>query len=356
VSGRLSIHEIRVPFRVPLATADDTIVERSSVLIMVEVDGVVGWGEAPAFPSGRFGTAAAAFEELAAPSQWGPSGPTTPIARAGFEAAVADQAARTSGIPLFQWLGGSGTPVIARHPIGRIEVEQVEEHALAIEAHGITAVKVKVGPGRDIEPIRALRDARPDLDIGVDANAAYSDPRDPVFTALDRCGVSFIEQPFARGDLAAHRILRSITAMQVCLDESIESESDVAEVLAAEATDELAIKLNRHGLNGFQRMIRIAADNGIGVRIGGTFDTAVGRLHLLAAAGLPGIVDAAVGPPSAYLASDVAEYPVLHNGTVTASTGAGIGVDPSHGAIEALQVRALTVDLPTDTPPATARW
>ena len=264
--------------------------------------------------------------------------------------------ARSSGVPLFQWLGGSGAPVIARHPIGLIDVDQVEDHARSVEVHGITAVKVKIGPGRDIEPIRALREAQPDLDIGVDANAAYSDPHDPVFAALDQCGVSFIEQPFARDDLAAHRTLRGTTAMQVCLDESIESESDVVEVLAAEATDELSIKLNRHGLNGFRRMIKIAADNGIGVRIGGTFDTAVGRLHLVAAAGLPGIVDAAVGPPSAYLASDVAEFPVLLSGTVTPSTGAGIGINPSQDAITELEVRALTVDLPTNTLPVTARW
>jgi L-alanine-DL-glutamate epimerase-like enolase superfamily enzyme len=140
--------------------------------------------------------------------------------------------------------------------------------------------------------------------------------------------------------------------MAVCLDETIESESDVIEVLATDSADELSLKLNRHGLIAFQRMLKIAADNGIGVRIGGTFDTAVGRLHLLAAAGLANVVDAAVGPPSGYLASDIATYPTMSMGSVTPLPDPGIGVDPSPEALAELGLRSMSVDVTVDSLPS----
>lgn len=346
MSERLTLVEVEVPFRRPLQTVAGSIEARRSVLVGSEADGVTGWGEAPAFPSGRFGTAAEALSDLADPVGWSQGLPTVPIARAALEAARADAAARHAGVPLYEWLGGDGRAVAARHPIGLLDTERVAEEVAWLEAHGIIAVKLKIAPGRDTAPVTALRRALPEIDIGVDANGSYREPSDPVFAALSAAGVSFIEQPFPGDDLEAHRALRAATTMSVCLDEAITSPAAATRVLAAGAADVLSVKLNRHGLGGLQQIGAAAREHGVGVRIGGTFDTSIGRLHLLAVAGLPGVVDAAVGPPSAYLAVDVAPYVPVTDGRVAPAVVPGIGVDPLDEAVHAVELDRVAVEVP----------
>ena len=342
---RLTLVEIEVAFRRPLATAAGVLSTRRSVLVGIETPGAIGWGEAPAFPSGRFGSADEAFVDLAEPARWIDGTPTVPIARAALEAARADAAAREAGLTLHDWLGASGAPVAARHPIGLLDPAGVENEAVWLETHDLSAVKVKIAPGHDLLPVAGLRAALPALDIGVDANAGYRDPDDPVFTGLAEAGVSFIEQPFPPGDLISHRLLRERLDVAVCLDESIGSTEDAAAALAAEAADQVAIKLNRHGLSRLQEMLTMARTHDVGVRIGGTFDTSIGRRHVLAASGLPGVVDAAAGPPAAYLADDVAEYPSVVTGLVTPSDTDGLGTEPHDGALARLELRRTTVKI-----------
>lgn len=341
----LTLIEIEVAFRRPLATATGTFATRRSILVGIETKGTTGWGEAPAFPSGRFGSADEAFADLAEPAGWTDRGPTVPIARAALEAARADTDARGAGRPLHNWIGASGAPMAARHPIGLLDPARVEKEAEWLSAHGITAVKVKISPGRDVGPVASLRAALPALDIGVDANASYRDPDDPVFARLAEAGVSFIEQPFPPGDLSSHRLLRERLDVAVCLDESIRSPQDAAVAIAAEAADQVAIKLNRHGLARLEEILALARAHEVGVRIGGTFDTSIGRRHLLAASGLPGVVDAAVGPPAAYLVDDVADYPAVVAGLVAPSDTDGLGTKPHAGALARLELRRITVEI-----------
>jgi len=345
VSERLTLVEIEVEFRRPFATVAGTFPTRRSVLVRIEDAGLIGWGEAPAFPSGRFGSANEAFADLAAPAGWSQGEPTVPIARAAVQAARADASARRAGRPLHHWLGASGAPVTARHPIGLLDPNLAEQEAAWLDTHNITAVKVKIAPGHDLEPVAKLRAALPTLDIGVDANGSYRDPSDPVFSGLAELDVSFIEQPLAPGDLASHRLLRDKLALPVCLDESISSVNDVAAVLEVGAADQLAIKLNRHGLTDLKEILRMARRHDVGVRIGGTFDTSIGRRHLLAAAGLPGVVGAAVGPPAAYLADDVADYPAVAAGSVAPTDAAGLGTKPDAGALQRLELRRTTIEI-----------
>ena len=342
---RLTLVEIEVAFRRPLATVAGTFATRRSVLVGTERSGETGWGEAPAFPSGRFGSADEAFTDLAEPATWAEGSPSIPIARAALEAARADADARGANRGLPDWLGASGTPMAARHPIGLLDPARAEQEAVWLESHGLTAVKVKIAPGHDLRPVASLRAALPALDIGVDANAGYRDPADPVFAGLAALGVSFIEQPFPPDDLSSHRRLRERINVAVCLDESIGSTQDMTAALAAEAADQVAVKLNRHGLTRLGEMLTLARNHRVGVRIGGTFDTSIGRRHLLAASGLPGVVDAAVGPPAAYLVDDVADYPAIVAGLVTPPDTEGLGAEPDAAALANLELRRTTVEI-----------
>lgn len=345
MSERLRLWEIEVPFRRPLRTGAGEFTVRHSVIVAVHRDGTVGWSEAPGFPSGRFGTAADAFDDLADPTGWVGDFPNVPIASAALQGARADALARAVHVPLHRHLGSDGAPVVARHPIGLQGIDDVEREATWLRTHGIVAVKVKIAPGNDVEPIEALRRAAPTLDIGVDANGTYTEPDDPALTALDALDVSFVEQPFAPEDLEAHAALRRRVRMAVCLDESISNIASVRQAIAADAADQIAVKLNRLGLQAFEAIRWLCAPTGIGVQLGGTFDTSIGRRHLLAAAGLAGVVDAAVGPPAAYLVSELAPYPPLRDGMVTPDDAPGIGIEPDTGALDDMALRSTIVGI-----------
>lgn len=343
MTTRLHLWEIEVRFRRPLRTARGAFDGRRSVIVAITDGELTGWAEAPAFPSGRFGTAEDAFDDLADPARWVGDSPNVPIASAALQGARADLTARSVHVPLHHHLGASGQAVVARHPMGVGAIGDADISWL--RTHGIAAVKVKIAPGSDLGPVRDLRAALPGLDIGVDANGSFSDPADPVFAALDALGVSFVEQPFPADDLASHGALRERVEMAVCLDESVSNLADVRTVIAAGAADQIALKLNRFGLDVLTAARRLCGEADVGIQLGGTFDTAIGRRHLLAAAGLPGIVDAAVGPPLAYLAADVASYPTLVEGRVRPDPAPGIGIDPDRATLDGLALRTAVIDL-----------
>lgn len=335
----VSLYEIRVPFRDPLVTGDGTHTDRRSILVRVSDGTHAGWGEAAAFPSGRFGTADEAWDALQALEPNTVS--AVPIASAAMQAARADLEARRAGVPLHRFLGGRRRTVAARHTVGLVDdLRSVLRRLEGLVDEGVRNIKVKVTPGADIEPVLGLRAAFPQLDIAVDANGSYDDPNDIAFDALDHLGVSVIDQPFPADALDAHAALRRRPlAMRVCLDESIASVASAVTAMAAHAADIVSVKVGRMGLKASRAILASARATGTGFKVGGTFDTAVGRRHLLAFATLAGVTDAEVAPPSGYLAADVAEYPPLEDGTVTPDDAPGIGVEPEMERVEELLVR-----------------
>jgi o-succinylbenzoate synthase len=338
----VTLHEIRVPFRRPLVTKEATYTERRSVLVGIGSDGLTGWGEAAAFPSGRWGTADDAWDSIL---EMEPGHlPAVPIASAAVQAARADLAARRAGVPLHTHLGGRRRPVNARHTLGlSLDPRELVDRVDELVADGIRAVKVKITPGLDVEPTLALRAAHLVLDIGVDANGSYDDPEDIVFDALDHLGVSTIDQPFPAEELEAHAALRRRVEMNVCLDETIVSVASAVAAIAAHAADVVSVKVGRLGLTATAAILASARTTGTGFKVGGTFDTSIGRRHLLAVATHGGVTDAEISPPSGYLAADVADYPPLVDGAVTPDEGAGIGVDPDPDRLAELEVRRTVV-------------
>lgn len=341
---RLTLVEVALRFREPLGTADGEYEERRSILVGIDRDGVTGWGEAPSFPSGRWGTAEAAWDALVDPEVAAGGLPTPPIAAAAVQAARVDAEARLDGIPLHHHLGGITRPVTARHTLGLFDhPDDLVDRVAGLVRQGIASFKVKVRPGWDVDYVAAVRRAFPRIDLSVDANGSYHDPGDTVFDAFAESRVDLVEQPFRADDLDAHVALRERRTVPVCVDETIRSVADARHVIAAGAADVISVKANRLGLAATMQILALAAGSGVGIKVGGTFDTAIGRRHLLAIATLDGVVDAEVSPPEGYLESDVAAYPPLIAGTVTPEAHPGIGVDPDPDLVELVEVRRETI-------------
>ena len=99
---------------------------------------------------------------------WGTGGHE--MAKAALEMAVWELAARREDVPLYQLLGGRGGEIAAGVSVGlQAEDTAVVEQVAAEVAAGYRRIKLKIKPGWDIEPLRAVREAFPTLRVGVDA-------------------------------------------------------------------------------------------------------------------------------------------------------------------------------------------
>jgi L-Ala-D/L-Glu epimerase len=108
------------------------------------------------------------------------------------------------------------------------------------------AIKLKLTgePDLDIERVRAVRAARPDVWLGVDANQGYSSATlERLLPVLVETRVSLLEQPFARGREAELEGVDHI--IPIAADESVQSLSEVEGLTGR--FDVVNIKLDKCG-------------------------------------------------------------------------------------------------------------
>lgn len=328
-------------FRValPLVHQFQTSSHRKSTLehILVRItdtDGGTGWGEI-ASPSDPYycpettDTGWLMLERYLAPALLGadwshPSEATSLLdrvrgnnfAKAGIDIAAWDLHARTQGSSVADLLGGSQQNVEAGVSLG-IEptiddlLQQVEHHV----SQGYRRVKLKIAPGWDIEPVRAVRAAWPQVPLQVDANGVYRETPEHTATmsALDETGLLMIEQPYRPGALAAHARLQRELRTPICLDESIEDLDQLDSALVLQACRIVNIKVSRMGgLSAAAAAARLAADHEIAVWCGGMHEFGVGRAANVAlAAGAQFSLPSDVSGSDKYYSQDITTEPIV---------------------------------------------
>jgi D-galactarolactone cycloisomerase len=114
------------------------------------------------------------------------SRPQIMAALAGIDIALWDLKGKLQGLPVYRLLGGADPRIPAYAsggyygPDGEPAIDQLVEEMATYTAQGYRAVKMKVGGQPidvDVERVRSVREAvGPDVDIMLDANAAYDVP------------------------------------------------------------------------------------------------------------------------------------------------------------------------------------
>ena len=213
------------------------------------------------------------------------------FARAGLDMACWDLFAQAHGRPLARQLSEQA----ADHVVAGVSLGiEPDLDALLAQVHGHLAegyrrVKLKIRPGWDLEPARAVRSTYPDLALQVDANGAYASADMDVLFPLDELNLLMIEQPFAPDDFLGSRDLSRRMNTPVCLDESITSPWALRTALALEACSIVNVKVSRLGGVGPAKEVHdICVDGGIPVWCGGMHEFGIGRAANLAVASLPG--------------------------------------------------------------------
>jgi o-succinylbenzoate synthase len=262
----IRLHWIRIALHEPFRISNGEVSERDAILIELVADGATGWGEAAPMPGGFYSDdtpestwdflrrrLVPSFLECALfdgkrLSAWLQEFEGEPFAKAGLEGAVWDLAANVEAKPLWQVLGGSNRPIESGAAIGLMPTtEELLERVQKFLGEGYRRIKIKIEPGRDVEPVRAIRGRFGDVPLMVDANASYTLEQTWIFEELDRFGLMMIEQPLAREAIAEHAELQKRLRTPICLDESAESISAIEEIIRAGSGRLLNIKVQRMG-------------------------------------------------------------------------------------------------------------
>lgn len=331
---RIEAFRVSLPLVHQFQTSSHAKTHLEHILVRVtDAEGAVGWGEI-ASPSGPFyspetvDTCWLMLERYLIPAVLGAdwSHPREvpglwakvrghEFAKAGLDMAAWVLWSRATGVSLAAALGGTRETVTAGVSLG-IEptiddlLAQVAEHDEA----GYPRIKLKIAPGWDVEPVKAVRAAFGHLQVHVDANGVYTESpkHTAVFDALDDQGLVMVEQPYSPRALAAHARLQARLATAVCLDESVVTLDDLDTALALKAGRVLNIKVSRMGgLTSAVEAHERASAAGMDVWCGGMHEFGIGRAANVALSSLPGFtLPSDVSGSDKYYREDVVTPPI----------------------------------------------
>jgi O-succinylbenzoate synthase len=341
---------ITMPLLAPFRTSFGTVTSREVLLVRAVTEDAEGWGECvamsdPLYSSEYTEAAAGVLRDHLIPAlaAAAPAGATAVapalapfkghrMAKAALETAVLDAELRAEGRSFGRELGAVRDRVPCGVSVGIME--SIPELLDAIEgylAEGYVRIKLKIEPGWDIEPVRAVREGFGDaVLLQADANTAYSLSDARHLARLDPFDLLLIEQPLDEEDVLGHADLARQIRTPVCLDESITSAASAAAAIRLGACQIVNIKPGRVG--GYleaRRIHDVCAAHGVPVWCGGMLETGLGRAANVALAALPGFT--LPGDTSAsgrYYAADITEPFVLEDGHLPVPTGPGLGVTP----------------------------
>ncbi|WP_309571323.1 o-succinylbenzoate synthase [Deinococcus sp.] len=260
------------------------------------------------------------------------------MARSMVEMAAWDLWARMLNVPLGTLLGGRKDSVevgvsLGIQPDEAATVDVVRRHV----EQGYRRIKLKIKPGWDVQPVRAVREAFPDIRLTVDANSAYTLADTGRLRALDDFGLTYIEQPLAWDDLVDHATLQGRLGTPLCLDESVASAADARKGLALDAGRVINVKVARVGGHAEARKVHdIAQAFGVPVWCGGMLESGVGRAHNVHLSTLPNFkLPGDTSSASRYWETDVINEPLeAHDGVMPVPAGPGIGVTLNREFVE----------------------
>ncbi|GGB28967.1 o-succinylbenzoate synthase [Flexivirga endophytica] len=354
----IELRRVGMPLVAPFRTSFGVQHERDVLLVRVVTDQAEGWGECvamgdPLYSPEYVDAAADVLRRFLIPALGDADRLTADrvghvlhgfkghrMAKCALEAAVLDAELRAEGRPLARELGAVRDSVPCGVSVGIMD--SVPELLDAVSGYidaGYVRIKLKIEPGWDVEPVRAVRERFGDeLLLQVDANTAYTLADAGQLARLDPFDLLLIEQPLDEEDVLGHAQLAKLVTTPICLDESITSAATAAAAISLGACRIVNIKPGRVG--GYleaRRIHDVCMAHGIAVWCGGMLETGIGRAANVALAALPGFT--LPGDTSAsdrYFSTDITEPFVLDAGYLTVPTGPGLGVAPLSDQLDAV--------------------
>ncbi|HKS96877.1 MAG TPA: o-succinylbenzoate synthase, partial [Terriglobia bacterium] len=359
---RIEIREIRLPLVHFFETSFGRTTERRIVLVRVEADGVVGWGEVTAGEEPFYShetpeTAWHILRDFLVPwtlgREWSAASEVAPrfrairghnMAKAALENALWDIEAQQKRLPLARLIGGTLDEIPCGVSIGiQNSVEELLEKIARELAAGYQRIKVKIKPGWDADVLAQVRRRFPDIALMADANSAYTLDDLAHLKSFDRFKLMMIEQPLGWEDIVDHARLQREIETPICLDESIHSAEDARKAIELGACRIINVKLGRVG--GFTAACAVhdfCRARHVPVWCGGMLESGIGRAHNIAMSALPGFtLPGDVSASRRYWTQDIIDPEVIVSpqGTIRVPQAPGLGFAPNLERIEKVTVR-----------------
>jgi L-alanine-DL-glutamate epimerase-like enolase superfamily enzyme len=189
-------------------------------------------------------------------------------ARNAIDAALWELEARQTGQPVWALAGlaQAPKPIVTTFTLGAGTPEDMARGAVGFAQAVALKLKLTGELDLDIARVEAVRAARPDCWIGVDANQGFGiGDLDALMAALVAADVKLLEQPLKRGREADLQGFKR--RIPIAADESVLALGDVAS--AAGLFDVINIKLDKcGGLTEGLEMARLARSLGMQVMVG----------------------------------------------------------------------------------------
>ena len=266
------------PLKVPFRITGYTHTEVNVLLARLEEGGAMGWGESTALfylgetvkslleQANSVKTALQQGADREALQTLLPAGG----ARNAIDCALWDLEAKQTGKTIWELAGITPTETITVNTVG---IDTPQAMAATAKTLNTPKIKVKLNGEQTLERIEAVRTARSDAEIVVDANQGWSFAQlkafAPQFKAL---GIAMIEQPLPRGNDQALEHYQS--PVPLCADESCLDSNELEQ--AVQRYQMINIKLDKTGgLTEALKLAHQAKAKGLELMVGNMLGTSL---------------------------------------------------------------------------------
>ena len=353
-----------IPLMVPLAKAvamsGVRLTHGEALLVRIEAaNGAIGWGEASSAPTMTGDTLAGmtsvvkqtlspllehqdALQRAALVRRCTQALRDNFSAVAAVDMALLDLLGRHFGLPVCELLGGALRTQMQTMGIlgGKTVAEDVAE-AQARYREGYRFFKLKAGVKPIADDIRLALELRAALGPGVklcaDANMGLTfDAAREFVTAVAGADWFFLEQPFAKPDLARAAELARLSPVAIGADEGIGSTADIVAHFRAGAASGVALKtIKLGGVAATVRAAHVCEALGLAINLSSKMaESSVGAAGLIHIGAVLAESAWGVCPSNHYLIDDIVKTPLAAvNGMVTLPAGPGLGVEVDEAAV-----------------------
>jgi O-succinylbenzoate synthase len=359
---KIELRHTKMELVSPFETSLGVELFEEHIIVRIDSDGITGWGECVVEPSPSYSyetlqTAWHILSDFLIPSILGKDFHTIEdaltlykwirghrMAKAGVEAALSDAFAKSKGISLSSFLGGTRERISVGVSVGlQSSPAELVKVVAGYLQDGYKRIKIKIAPGRDIDLVKAVRNEFPHIQLQVDANSAYTLNDIEMLRVLDGYDLQLIEQPLGYDDIYDHSLLQRKLKTPICLDESIYTVSDTRAAIELGSCKIINIKPGRVG--GYTESIKIhdyCASKNIPVWHGGMDESGIGRAGNVALASLPNFtLPGDISASKRYYKVDIVEpeFVINQDGMMDVPTKPGIGVEINLNMLEKVTVR-----------------
>lgn len=350
----LKYYKLKIPFKSKFTTSFGTSSDKNVYIFALEKDGINAYSESVTDENPFYGpednvTAihiikdylVALIKDTPTPEEFIERSKCIKgnnMAKAAMEMLLYDYHSKLAKKPLSKFLdnrtrGYANVGISLGIDKAEITLQKIRE---SVEK-GYKRIKVKIKKGMELEILRSVRDAFPNIALSADANSDYTSNDFDLLKRIDRFELVYLEQPLYHDDLVFHSKLAKLMSTPICLDESIVSPEIAENAFDIGACQVINIKPGRvSGLYNSMRIANIAQKYKAHVWVGGMLETGIGRAFNISLASSE-LIDypGDTSPNEKYFNEDIVDKLfTMEGGTIKPFNLPGIGVQLNISAMK----------------------